>query len=368
MVIVVAKGKPIKLKATSSETASGKDLWPEGQPTWKCVNGGTFDPQKGPSTTWKSDKASQSENDFEITAKCGYEDGKAVKITVVELKSVKYYGTDGKEKEIPVPFYVGNDSTVKFKAYPSLGVAWPDGEPIWGGEASGNKPEASVKFSLTSEKKDKEENKSISASCGNTLSYKIIVCPVPFVTIEPGQDYSVKVDVEVVDKNVSGSTKDDISKSLGDPPFGQTETFVDLPIPNISDPTTLIVGYNVVISTGEITFTKWTDMKRKMYMPNWLGYKSSTNQSLKDEWDVFKGKLKIHEKGHVEINEKYSSQAAKLMNKGKYKVYSKNEEKRTDLVKQQWAKMMTEINKLHNDAQADYDKKTKDGATQGAVW
>ena len=63
-----------------------------------CKN--TVEPETGPVTKWTPDKASLTENDYEVTAQCGSIDiGKSIKVTVVELKIVKYFDVQGNEKD-----------------------------------------------------------------------------------------------------------------------------------------------------------------------------------------------------------------------------------------------------------------------------
>ena len=90
------------------------------------------------------------------------EDGKSIKVTVVELKELKYIDVDSKEKDIPVPFYVGSGSTVKFKAYSTISGVWPKGEPVWGGVSSGNTPDASITFKVETSITGAEEENTVS--------------------------------------------------------------------------------------------------------------------------------------------------------------------------------------------------------------
>ncbi len=93
-------------------------------------------------------------------------------IGVLSVERYAYGDGDGEVKESEYGSYVKVGDTITFKAEPINGP-FPEGYPVWSGEASGNSDTATVTFSSPSS--SSQDTKTVTASCGTSSKSETVL-------------------------------------------------------------------------------------------------------------------------------------------------------------------------------------------------
>ena len=105
-----------------------------------------------------------------VKATCG-DSEKEKSVDVVKVAKIQHV-RNGKSHDVTPTLYVFPGEMVTFKAIKSpLQASWPAGKPVWGGRAMGTGPNTNVTFAAA------DNNKTITAECGNTMTVNIKVSP-----------------------------------------------------------------------------------------------------------------------------------------------------------------------------------------------
>ncbi|HEY5311622.1 MAG TPA: hypothetical protein VIK18_03860, partial [Pirellulales bacterium] len=138
-------------------------------------------------TGGKGNPEGQSDNPFytqfdqpgsaTVTAKCPDGPSRATSyVTAVQVQVLEYVDPNGDWTHVPAVLYVHKGTTVRFRALknPSTSPVWPNGKPVWGGEASGSHvDEVAVTFNNLSA--GLGDLKTVTVECGNQLAANVLV-------------------------------------------------------------------------------------------------------------------------------------------------------------------------------------------------
>lgn len=151
--------------------------------SWSAPGG---DPNSGSGSSFSTSWDTPGPNT--VTASiCDSNDSKQV--TIVAVDKIQYNDPDTGYTDITGTLYVYKGTSVTFKAIPDpCDASWPSGKPIWGGTsgASGTGETKNVTFNTKSS--SPTDYKTVTATCGNTVTANVIVCEVEVTHIQFDHD------------------------------------------------------------------------------------------------------------------------------------------------------------------------------------
>jgi len=180
-----------------------------------------------------------------------------------------------------------------------------------------------------------------------------------------GSSHEIKANVSYnYSPIINAQTEEGITDQLGEPYYGKTDTVLEEPSYNYSEPsfTELTCGYKAEIS---FEVAEFPSLNITITIPQ---HSSPPSGTLGDKWNTFISNLDTHEKEHVAINEQSSSKMATLFNGGKAIGIGATEKRAEELALEAMKEASDAIFKEHDQNQENHDIETQHGVTEGAVW